>query len=133
MIEGIRNSLKVLALAAALALSGMPALAETEAPDLERGEKLWGKCKACHTYEKGGRHIVGPNLWNIFGKQAGTAEGYTYSEAMVNSDVVWTEETLDAYLAATQDFMPGSKMYGGLAIEQNRIDLLAWLKTVTEE
>jgi cytochrome c len=121
------------ALVIAIFMATGAVLAQTEPADLERGEKLWGKCKACHTHEKGGRHIVGPNLWNIFGRKAGTAEGYVYSEAMANSDVIWTDETLDAYLAATQDFMPGSKMYGGLAIEQNRIDLLAWLKTVTEE
>ena len=104
-----------------------------EPADLERGEKLWGKCEACHTYEKGGEHKVGPNLWHIFGRRAGALEDYNYSEALRESGLVWTEENLDAYLAATQDFLPGSKMYGGLAIEQNRIDLLAWLKSVTKE
>ena len=47
---------------------------------------------------------------------------------MKNSGVIWNEATLDAFLAATQDFMPGSKMYGGLAIAQDRADLIAWLK-----
>ncbi len=103
-----------------------------EPPDLDRGAALWGKCRACHTYEKGGAHLVGPNLWDMFGEEAGTAKGYAYSKAMKEADIVWTEETLDAYLAATQDYIPGSKMYGGLAIEQNRIDLIAWLKSVTE-
>jgi len=139
MNEAMKARLRRLALACTLAgtLAAAPAsapwAAETKPADLENGAKLWGKCKACHTYEKDGRHIVGPNLWGIFGRTAGTAEGYAYSEAMRESGVVWTEETLDAYLAATQDYMPGSKMYGGLAIDQERKDLIAWLKSVTEE
>ena len=134
MKKTMRRTGGVLLLVCAAVLWVSPLRAgETQTADLESGRKLWGKCKACHTYEKDGRHIVGPNLWGIFGREAGTAEGYAYSEAMQESDVVWTEKSLDAYLAATQDFMPGSKMYGGLAIEQNRRDLLAWLKTVTEE
>jgi cytochrome c2 len=46
---------------------------------------------------------------------------------------VWNEETLDKYLAATVDYLPGTKMYGGLAIEQDRLDLIAWLKQATRE
>lgn len=122
----------ILALAALLvaALAGGRAAAseETLPPSLERGEALWAKCQACHTLDKGGRHIVGPNLWGLFGARAGTRPGYRYSEAMAGSAVVWSEATLDAFLAATQDFMPGSKMYGGLAIAQDRLDLIHWMK-----
>lgn len=105
--------------------------ADTEAPSLERGEALWAKCSTCHTYQEGGRNLVGPRLYGVFGRKAGTVPDYHYSEAMKNSGVVWNDQTLDGYLAATQDFMPGNKMYGGLAIEQDRIDLLFWLKKVT--
>jgi len=101
--------------------------------DIARGEQLWGKCQACHTYRKGHRHSVGPNLYGVIGRRAGMAEGYNYSKAMRESEVVWTDENLKSYLAATQDFMPGSKMYGGLAIARDRVDLLAWLKTVAME
>jgi len=66
----------------------------------------------------------------VLGSRAGSKEGYRYSEAMKASGVIWTEGMIDRYIAATQDFMPGSKMYGGLAIEQDRADLLAWLKAV---
>ena len=75
--------------------------------------------------------MVGPRLYGIFGRKAGSVADYHYSEAMKKSGIVWTDGTLDGYLAATQDFMPGNKMYGGLAIEQDRIDLLFWLKKVT--
>lgn len=99
--------------------------------DLVRGERLWAKCRACHTYAQGERHKVGPNLHGVFGRAAGGAAGYNYSRVMRESSVVWTDENMDAYLAATQDFMPGNKMYGGLAIERDRVDLMAWLRTVT--
>lgn len=102
-----------------------------EPPSLERGAELWGKCRACHTLEAKGRNLVGPRLHGVFGRKAGSQPDYRYSEAMKNSNVVWTEQTLDAYLAATQDFMPGNKMYGGLAIAQDRVDLIAWLKQAT--
>lgn len=104
---------------------------QLEPPSLERGEELWGKCRACHTLDAKGRNIVGPRLHGVFGRRAGSVPDYRYSEAMKQSTVIWTERTMDAYLAATQDFMPGNKMYGGLAIAQDRIDLIAWLKQAT--
>jgi len=101
---------------------------QLEPPSLQRGEELWGKCRACHTLEAQGRNLVGPRLHGIFGRKAGSVADYRYSDVMKKSNVVWTEQTMDAYLAATQDFMPGNKMYGGLAIAQDRADLIGWLK-----
>jgi cytochrome c len=112
-------------------LAQSPASDALEPPSLERGAEVWGKCRACHTVEARGRNLVGPRLHGIFGKKAGSQPDYRYSEAMKSSKVVWTEQTMNAYLAATQDFMPGNKMYGGLAIAQDRVDLIAWLKQAT--
>ncbi|MCW0232543.1 MAG: cytochrome c family protein [Ferrovibrio sp.] len=106
---------------------------DLEPPSVERGAELWGKCRACHTIEARGRNIVGPRLHGVFGRKAGSVADYRYSEAMKTSSVVWTEQTMDAYLAATQDFMPGNKMYGGLAIAQDRVDLIAWLRQASSQ
>ncbi len=97
-------------------------------PSAERGAELWAKCKNCHTIEKGGRNLVGPNLYGVFGRRAGSAPNYGYSAAMKSAAIVWNADTLDKYLAATVDFLPGTKMYGGLAIRQDRLDIIAWLK-----
>lgn len=121
-------------LAAMLGLNPAVAVAQAapaeplEPASLERGAELWAKCRVCHTIEAKGRHLVGPRLHGVFGRRAGSLPDYRYSEVMKKSAVVWTEQTLDRYLAATQDFMPGNKMYGGLAIAQDRVDLLAWLR-----
>lgn len=113
-----------------LVLAAVPGGAE-DGPDLAHGEQLWGKCRACHTLEPGGKNKVGPNLHGVFGRPAAALASYNYSEAMRRSGVVWTEETLDRFLGATQDFLPGSKMYGGLAVAADRRDLIAWLKEAT--
>jgi cytochrome c len=111
--------------------AGASARAE-EPPDLAHGEKLWGKCRACHTIERGGSDKVGPNLNGVFGRPAGAVHGYNYSPAMRRAGLVWTEETLDRFLAATQDYLPGTKMYGGVALPTDRRDLIAWLKQAAQ-
>ncbi len=84
---------------------------------------------------KEGQHRVGPSLAGVFGRNAGTAEGFDrYSSAMKDSGVVWSEESLDAYLADPKGYIPGNKMaFRGLRDEEDREDLIAYLKQETAE
>lgn len=101
------------------------------AGDEVRGETLFRKCASCHTVDAGARHRAGPALHGVFGRRAGSAPGYRYSEALRISTVVWDDGTLDAYIADAEGFIPGTKMGGGLTQAADRADLLAYLKRAT--
>ena len=99
--------------------------------DPAKGEKIFAKCKACHTTEPG-KNKIGPSLAGLFGRKAGTAEGYSYSDAMKNSGIVWGEDTLFKYLENPRGVVPGTKMvFPGVKDAQDRTDLIAYLKQAT--
>lgn len=101
-------------------------------PQLVAGKRVFSRCKACHTLNEGGRHRVGPNMWGIFGQKAGTQEGFNYSKAMAASDIVWTDETMAAFLESPRTYLPNNKMtYVGLAKQKDRDDLIAYLRAET--
>ncbi len=101
------------------------------AADTARGQELYRKCVSCHTFEANGRNRAGPRLHGLFGRVAGSVADYRYSDALKGSGIIWTEQTLDAYLKDAEAFVPGTKMYGGLSQDQDREDLIAYLRGVT--
>jgi cytochrome c len=112
-----------------LLLGSQAALAEGDAA---KGEKIYKKCKACHSLEAG-KKKVGPSLAGLFGRTAGTVEGFKYSAAMKDSGIVWDEETLDGFLTKPKDVVPKTRMaFPGLKKEQDRMDLIAYLKEATQ-
>lgn len=100
--------------------------------DAVKGRRLFARCMACHTVQEG-RNLSGPSLYGIVGRPAGSVEGFRYSDANKDSGIVWTEEALSAFMEDPQSFMPGTRMiYPGLPSEQDRNDIIAYLKSVVE-
>ncbi len=124
--------IKVLLISANLALalgSGAAGAAEGNA---EAGEDVFKKCRACHEVGPDAKNKLGPVLNGLFGRKAGTIEGFAYSPANKKAGDegwTWTEDKLLTYLANPREAMPGNRMaFVGLADEQDRLDVLAYLK-----
>ena len=102
------------------------------AGDLENGRRVFARCRSCHTLTEGGADMTGPNLWGVFGRRAGSREGFRYSEAVQNAGFDWDAERLNGWLTAPRDFLPGNRMaFGGVPDETDRRDLIAYLKVET--
>jgi len=103
-----------------------------ERTPLEHGKKIYKRCKACHTLEEDGKHRVGPNLWDVYGAKAGSKEGFNYSKVMAASDVIWTDETMDAYMKKPSTFMKGNRMsFIGLKKQADRDAVQLYIKSKT--
>ena len=98
------------------------------------GARLAMQCRACHSFEKGGPSVSGPNLYGMFGRQAGEVDGYPYSDALADADFIWTPEALDAWLMQPMRFLPGNRMaYPGLREQSDRNAVIAELLRVTDD
>jgi cytochrome c len=102
--------------------------------DAARGQQLFNQqCRSCHTLEKGGASVAGPNLNGMFGSKAGTAPGYEFSEAMMHSGIIWDAASVAAYLRNPREKVPGTKMaYGGMKQASQLADMVAYLKEATK-
>ena len=103
-----------------------------QAGDAVRGEQKFTECAACHSVNSGSNN-VGPSLHAVMGRKAGTLDDFRYSPAMKRSGIVWTAESLDAFLADPQKAVPANRMpYAGLTDAGERGDLISYLEKATK-
>jgi len=125
--------LKALCLGTALSTLSGP----TSAGDAAKGERVFKKCVACHAVGDGAKNKVGPQLNDVFGRPAGTIEGYKYSKAMIaagQDGLVWDETTMATYLAKPRDMIKGTRMaFVGLRKQQDLDNVIAYLATFSSD
>lgn len=98
--------------------------------DVEAGKKSTKKCVACHSFESGGAHKVGPNLWNLVGGPIAHHADYNYSSALKDKGGDWTYDNLYAFLHKPKDFAKGTKMaFAGIKKPEDLADLIVYLRT----
>ncbi|MBP0619838.1 c-type cytochrome [Cupriavidus consociatus] len=127
MRRTVLSAVPVLALSV---LAAMPAVAHA-GPDLQAGKALFAtRCASCHYVGRNARGAFGPQLNGIFGRQAGSTTDFQYSEAMRTSRVVWSHDTLSAFLRSPAKVVPGTKMrFWGMGNDKQIEDLLGYLQT----
>ncbi len=97
----------------------------------DAGKQVFAVCTTCHVVEEG-MNRVGPSLYNIVGREAGSVEGFNYTDANKNSGLVWTPEQLFTYLEDPQAAIPGTRMaFPGVKDPQDRADLIAYVESVS--
>jgi cytochrome c len=107
-------------------VAGLPA--PYNGANYEAGRRVFAQCRSCHVIDAQGAHRVGPNLHGVFGREVGTAEGFTYSAALQSADFTWTAEQLDHWLENPQTFLPGNRMaFAGLRDATERRDVIAYV------
>jgi cytochrome c len=114
----------------AVALAFLSVLSATAtAADAQRGQRLWeGRCTGCHSLDE---DRIGPRHRGVFGRKAGSAPEFTYSQAVKNAGFTWDEVKLDAWLSNPQALLPGQRMNFRVAKADDRADIIAYLKSLS--
>jgi cytochrome c len=113
-----------------IAVAGMLA-SQAQAADAKHGASVFQRCAICHSNTKGAAAKIGPNLFGVMGRKAGTMPNFSYSSAMKNSGITWTPEKLQAYIQHPQQVVPGNRMaFAGVSSKADDADLVAYLGTL---
>lgn len=118
---------------AATVLSACQRNSEPEDPALRAQRLAFEVCAYCHSSTPGGMHKVGPNLYGVFGRKAASAPGYDYSTALRESDLVWDEATLEAFLRSPSSVVPGSRMVNATVDPARRAAVIEYLKSQAQD
>jgi cytochrome c len=101
--------------------------------DTGRGENAAKKCQACHTFNKGGRNLVGPNLWGVVGRPKASEAGFNYSAALKAKGGTWTIDDLNQFINNPRGYLPGTNMtFAGIQRGSERADVLAYLNSLSD-
>lgn len=129
--------MKSLSSAAAISICLFAHTAAVHAQDIEAGEKIFRKCASCHKVGEGAANGFGPVLNGVFGRVAGTYEGFGYSATLREAGeagLVWDEENISGYISGPKEFLkayvdnPRPRMVFKLKDEQDRKDVITYLK-----
>jgi cytochrome c len=115
------------------AVPGSEIVALIATADPAKGEADTALCKVCHTFNKGGATLIGPNLYGVVGKKIASHEGVNYTPALKGKEGDWTYENLDLWLTNPQAFAPGTSMaFPGVPDIKKRADIIAYLRSNSE-
>jgi cytochrome c len=96
--------------------------------DIDSGKKIFKKCAACHSINKGGANKIGPALYNVVGRKVGVLDNYKYSKTLASYGKEWTFEELNGFLIKPSAYLKGTKMsYAGLRKETDRASVIKYL------
>jgi cytochrome c len=101
--------------------------------DVKRGESAAKKCAACHTFNKGGRPLVGPNLWGVVGRPKASQPGFNYSAALKAKGGNWTIDDINQFITNPKGMVPGTNMtFAGDSHARERADIIAYLNSLSD-
>jgi cytochrome c len=122
--------LRILKSMGVIAVAGLLA-SQAQAADAKHGATVFQRCAICHSNTKGAGAKIGPDLFGVVGRKAGTQPNFSYSAAMKKAGFVWTPQKLLAYVQHPQMVVPGNRMaFGGISRAADAQDLVAYLGTL---